>query len=175
MRMSEADYEYLIHTLSEARFRAAERAVAVRARVGVDHRLAQLGNASVGKIEGLLGEVRKLAAEKDWGRAKVTPERKPEIVATPERKPALVLPEPTAQTPGTNYTVPSALGPDHWMHGFLKDLVAQVRASNGITFEVAEKLLQQRKAAFLRDAETARRMVRAYPQLFNEASNLTGT
>lgn len=166
--MSEADYEYLIHTLTEARFRAAEIAVAVRARVGVDHKLAQLGNIAVGRIEGVLGDVRKLAAENEGGRSR--------FVAPAERKAAIVLPEPIPQTPSPAFTLPSGLGPDHWLHGFLKDLLAHIRVSNGITFEGAEKLLQQRKAAFLKDAETARRMMRTYPQLFSESSNQsTGT
>jgi|HubBroStandDraft_1064217.scaffolds.fasta_scaffold369959_1 hypothetical protein len=165
MRMSEADYEYLIHTLSEARFRAAEIAVSVRSRVGVDHKLAQLGNVAVSRIEGVLVDVRKLATENEGGRSR--------FVGAPERKAAIVLPEPIAQMPAPSFTLPSGLGPDHWLHGFLKDLLAQIRATNNITFENAEKLLQQRKAVFLRDAETARRMVRTYPQLFNEGSNQT--
>lgn len=165
MRLSEADFEYLIHTLSEARFRAAEIAVSVRARVGVDHKLAQLGNIAVSRIEGVLGDIRKLALEQEGGRSR--------IVATPERKGAIVLPEPNPQLPASGFTLPSGLGPDHWLHGFLKDLLAQIRVSNGITFEGAEKLLQQRKAIFLKDAEIARRMVRTYPQLFGESSNQT--
>jgi hypothetical protein len=168
MRMSEADFEYLIHTLSEARFRAAEIAVSVRARVGVDHSLAQLGNVAVTRIDGVLGDVRKLAVEQEGGRSR--------FIGAPERKAAIVLPEPNPQLPTPGFTLPSGLGPDHWLHGFLKDLIAQIRVSNGITFEGAEKLLQQRKAIFLRDAETARRMVRTYPQLFNDGSNqITGT
>jgi hypothetical protein len=168
MRMSEADYEYLIHTLSEARFRATEIAVSVRARVGLDHSLAQLGSLAVSKIDGVLGDVRKLAVEQEGGRSR--------FIGSPERKAALVLPEPNPQSQAAAFSLPSGLGPDHWLHGFLKDLTGQVRASNEITFEGAEKLLQQRKAVFLRDAETARRMIRTYPQLFSDGANQpTGT
>jgi hypothetical protein len=51
---------------------------------------------------------------------------------------------------------------------FVEDLTSQLRASGGITFEVAERLLQQRKDDFLRDFLVARRMYRTYPQLFPE-------
>lgn len=59
--MTEADFEYLIRTLSDARSRATELTVAVRARAGADHRLADLGHSAVSNIEKLLGEIRVLA------------------------------------------------------------------------------------------------------------------
>ena len=61
--MTESDLEYLIRTLSEARSRATELTVAVRARAGADHRLSNLGNSAVSNIEKLLREVRVLALD----------------------------------------------------------------------------------------------------------------
>jgi hypothetical protein len=51
---------------------------------------------------------------------------------------------------------------------FVNDLTSQTRNSGGVTFEVAERLLQQRKDDFLRDFLIARRMYRTYPHLFPE-------
>jgi hypothetical protein len=61
--MTESDFEYLFRTLSEARSRATELTVAVRARTGTDHRLAELGHSAVLNIEKLLREVRVLAMD----------------------------------------------------------------------------------------------------------------
>ncbi len=57
---------------------------------------------------------------------------------------------------------------------FVEDLTSQLRTSGGITFEVAERLLQQRKDDFLRDFLIARRMYRAYPRLFPEIQDEMG-
>ena len=58
--------------------------------------------------------------------------------------------------------------PDHWLPMFVEDLTWQLRRSGGISFEVAERLLQQRKDDFLKDFLIARRMYRTYPHLFPE-------
>ena len=58
---------------------------------------------------------------------------------------------------------------------FVEDLISQLRTSGGITFEVAERLLQQRKDDFLRDFLIARRMYRTYPRLFPEMQGEIGT
>ncbi len=60
------------------------------------------------------------------------------------------------------------LEPEHWLPMFVNDLTSQLRTSGGVTFEVAERLLQQRKDDFLRDFLIARRMYRTYPYLFPE-------
>jgi hypothetical protein len=51
LRITEADYEYPFHTLSEARSRATEIAVSISARVGIDHPMSKLANAAATKIE----------------------------------------------------------------------------------------------------------------------------
>ena len=144
--MTEADLEYLIRTLSEARSRATEIAVSVRARVGVEHRLAELGNSAVSKIETLLQDVRRFAA---GGPATATPHDIPaaRVVVKP---PAFV----------------AALESQNWVHAFVEELMSQSRSPGGVTFETAERLVQQHKQAFLQDLETARRMYRTYPHLF---------
>lgn len=58
--------------------------------------------------------------------------------------------------------------PEHWLPMFVEDLTTQLRTSGGISFELAERLLQQRKDDFLRDFLVARRMYRTYPHLFPE-------
>jgi len=64
--------------------------------------------------------------------------------------------------------------PEHWLPMFVEDLTAQLRTAGGITFEVAERLLQQRKDDFLRDFLVARRMYRTYPHLFPEIQREMG-
>ena len=68
----------------------------------------------------------------------------------------------------TPFAAQAGLEPEHWLPMFVQDLISQLRASGGITFEVAERLLQQRKDDFLRDFLVARRMYRTYPHLFPE-------
>ncbi len=58
---------------------------------------------------------------------------------------------------------------------FVNDLTSQLRTSGGVTFEVAERLLQQRKDDFLRDFLVARRMYRTYPRLFPEIQGRAGS
>jgi hypothetical protein len=73
-----------------------------------------------------------------------------------------------------SFATRAGLEPEHWLSMFVEDLTTQLRASGGITFEVAERLLQQRKDDFLRDFLVARRMYRTYPRLFPEIQSETG-
>jgi hypothetical protein len=57
---------------------------------------------------------------------------------------------------------------EHWLLAFLEDLLAQFRASREISFEEVQRSLQQHEQEFLKDLETARRMYRTYPGLFQE-------
>ena len=65
----------------------------------------------------------------------------------------------------------AGVDPEHWLLAFMEDLLAQFRASDEISFEATQRLLQQHEQAFLKDLETARRMCRAYPHLFQEESS----
>jgi len=58
--------------------------------------------------------------------------------------------------------------PEHWLNVLVNDLTEQFRTSGEMTFETMERVLQQRKEAYRRDLETARRMYRTYPRLFEE-------
>ena len=138
--MTESDFEYLFRTLSEARSRATELTVAVCARAGTNHRLADLGHTAVANIEKLLREVRVLARDQAQSTTRV---------------PA-VEPTPSAAA------VPSG----HWLQSLIDDLIAHSRAPIDVSFETVERLVQQHKRAFLKDLETARRMYRVYPHLF---------
>jgi len=142
--MTESDLEYLFRTLSEARSRATELMVAVRARTGADHRLSNLGNSAVSNIEKLLREVRVLALDR---------------VEYDKPAPA-AAPMPHAATPQS----------EHWLQSFIGDLVAHSRAHDEVSFETVELLLQRHKQNFLKDLETARRMYRVYPHLFRAES-----
>ena len=73
------------------------------------------------------------------------------------------------------FAVQSGLEPEHWLPMFVNDLVSQIRTSGGVTFEVAERLLQQRKDDFLRDFLIARKMYRTYPRLFPEIQGQVGS
>ncbi len=68
----------------------------------------------------------------------------------------------------------AGLEPEHWLLMFVRDLTAQLGASGGVNFEIAERLLQQRKDEFLRDFLIARRMYRTYPRLFPELQGAEG-
>jgi hypothetical protein len=167
LRISEADYEYLLHTLSEARSRATEIAVSISARLGTDHRLAVLATGAALKVERVLHEVRKNAAGESDPKAKVYEMPTASVAAAPVRKPAIA--ETTASPqPWASFSAEAGVGPEHWLSSFVDDLMAQVRASGAIGFETAERLLQQRKDTFLQDLETTRRMYRNYPHLFRE-------
>jgi hypothetical protein len=66
--------------------------------------------------------------------------------------------------------VGAGLDSEHWLLAFIEDLLAQFRGSGEINFEDAQRLLQQQEQTFLRDLETAQRMYRTYPRLFQEDS-----
>src|ERR1700693_4657397 len=134
--MTESDLEYLIRTLSEARSRATDLTVAVRARAGVDHRLADLGHSAVSNIEKLLREVRVLALDR-------------------------IQYDTPAPTPRAGIAQS-----EHWLQSFIGDLIGHSRAPDEVSFETIERLLQEYKTTFLKDLETARRMYRVYPHLF---------
>ena len=57
---------------------------------------------------------------------------------------------------------------EHWLDALVNDLTEQFRVSGEMTFETMERVLQQHKEAYRRDQETARRMYRTYPQLFED-------
>jgi hypothetical protein len=138
--MTESDLEYLIRTLSEARSRATELTVPIRARAGADHRLVELVQSAVLNIEKLLREVRVLALDRIEYDAPA-----PAAAATPRV--------------GTRQS-------EHWLQGFIGDLIGRSGAPDDVSFETVEQLLQQYKQTFLKDLETARRMYRVYPHLF---------
>jgi len=65
----------------------------------------------------------------------------------------------------------AALNSEHWLLGFLDDLLGQFRASGDISFEAVQRLLQQHEQIYLKDVETARRMYRTYPRQFQQDSS----
>jgi hypothetical protein len=159
MRMTDADLEYLVRALSEARSRATEITVSVRARVGVEHQLGGLGNSVVSKIERLLDEVRRYAVSDSETSA--APVEAPPI-ATAQIAPIL----PHASPPSAESL--SSVGDEagHWLHAFISDITENFRASSRITFATVEESLRRHKLAFTKDLEIARRMYRTYPLLF---------
>ena len=161
--MTEADYEYLLRALSEARSRATEIAIAVRGHVGVEHRLSKLGNSAVSQIESVLRDMRRVASEESEAvnSENVRPAPKPETRAVAQR----------AKEPAGSFapSAPAAdLAAQHWFPAFVNELLERYQAAGGITFEVVERVLEERKEAFMKDLEIARRMHRTYPQLFQE-------
>ena len=74
----------------------------------------------------------------------------------------------------TDFAAHAGLEPEHWWPMFVSDLTAQLRSTGAVTFEIAERLLQQRKDEFLRDFLIARRMYRTYPRLFPEIKGTLG-
>jgi len=143
--MTESDFEYLLRTLSEARSRATELTVAVRARAGADHRLAGLSYSAVSNIEKLLRKVRVLALDQAKSKGSA----------------------PLADQTSSRASVRS----EHWLQSFIGELIICAGASDDVSFETVERILHQHKQAFQRDLETARRMYRVYPHLFS-ADNL---
>lgn len=165
MPITEADYEYLLRTLSEARSKAAEIAFTVRSRLGGGHRLSELGSSAVSQIETVLQGVRATAQDESKG-------ARSEEVRSPVQHPT-----ERSKTPAENgVRAPPAPQPlrdqepalEHWFPGFVNEVLEQFRASGGITFETVEHALQQRKQAFMTDLEIARRMYRTYPHLFDQ-------
>ncbi len=159
--MTESDFEFLIRTLSEARSRATELTVAVRARAGADHRLAALGHSAVSNIEKLLQEVRVLAVDQSQ------PAR-PRVVEKAEEKAEPARPSEEAFAGAHQSRVPS----EHWVRSFIDDLNSRCEGPGEISFESVERLLELHKRTFLEDLETARRMYRVYPHLFKAANSL---
>jgi hypothetical protein len=173
----EADFELLIRTLSEARSRATELAASIGVRLGTDHRLAELANAASSRIENLLREVRSSAVENPDTAGGLAGLRDALHTETHPTSPAPVDPPesmPTGVQAMAPFAVRAELEPEHWLSMFVEDLSLQVRSAGGITFEVAERLLQQRKDDFLRDFLVACRMYRTYPRLFPELKGDAG-
>jgi hypothetical protein len=174
LHIPEADFEELIRTLSEARSRATELATSISARLGTEHRLAVLANAASVRIESMLREVRSSAmqgTDTAGGLAELQGALQTE---TQPVTPAPVNPSdhiPSGMEAMTAFAAQAGLELEHWLPMFVNDLNSQVRTSGGITFELAERLLQQRKDDFLRDFLIARRMYRTYPHLFPEIQN----
>jgi hypothetical protein len=182
LQIPEADFEYLIRTLSEARSRATELAASIGARLGAEHRLAELAYAASTRIENMLREVRTSATEDSETAADLAglqgalrPE-KVTVLSTAEPRPAISGADVSGRAilRTAAFAEQTGLEPEHWLPMFVEDLASQIRASGGITFEVAERLLQQRKDDFLRDFLVARRMYRTYPHLFPEITGEMG-
>jgi hypothetical protein len=169
LHIPEADFEQLIRTLSEARSRATELAASIRARLGTEHQLAELANAASLNIETVLREVRASATEpQETGTGALTHTVTPTTLNSSE-----LMPRGTQAM--TDFAAHAGLEPEHWWPMFVNDLTAQLRASGQVTFEVAERLLQQRKDDFLRDFLIARKMYRTYPHLFPEIQGRMGS
>jgi len=160
--MTEADYEYLSRTLSDARSRATEIAVGVRSRVGAEHRIAELGDAAIAQIEYVLREVRQIAA--DPSSTSQTPSFKSAAQQT-ARLPIRQAEETDSSDLAALLASVAQRNSQHWFPAFLNDVLAQSRSSDEITFDEVERLLQAHKQAFFEDLETARRMYRNYPHL----------
>jgi hypothetical protein len=174
----EADFEHLIRILSEARSRATELAASIGARVGTEHRLAELANAASSRIENMLREVRSSATEGSdmaGGLAELQgalqTEMQPVTPPLPQSSASAAVEGDVMAAIATK----AGLEPEHWLLMFVNDLILQLGASGGINFEVAERLLQQRKDDFLRDFLIARRMYRTYPRLFPEIQGEAGS
>jgi hypothetical protein len=59
--------------------------------------------------------------------------------------------------------------PEHWLYGLVNELTEQFRTTGEMTFETLERVVEREKEDYRRDLETARRMVRTYPHLFEES------
>jgi hypothetical protein len=174
----EADFEQLIRTLSEARSRATELAASIRARLGTEHQLAELANAASLRIEGVLREVRASATQAPEISSGLTELRGALQTETKPVTPATVNPSehmPMGTQALADFAAQAGLESEHWLPMFVNDLISQIRTSGGVTFEVAERLLQQRKDDFLRDFLIARKMYRTYPRLFPEIQGHMGS
>jgi alpha-amylase/alpha-mannosidase (GH57 family) len=57
----------------------------------------------------------------------------------------------------------------HWLFALVNELTEQFGESGEMTFETIERVLQQHKENYRTDLETARRMYRTYPHLFEPA------
>jgi hypothetical protein len=166
LRITEADYEYLLHTLSEARSRATEIAASLSGRVGREHPLAQLANAAALNVERVLRGVQRNASEPLEAVPKVfeISSGAPTVAAAPPASP----PNAMQELPWASFSRETGVGPEHWVSQFVDDLMLQVRASGAITFDTAGRLLEQHRQSFERDLAITRRMVRNYPHFFTE-------
>jgi 3-oxoacyl-ACP reductase-like protein len=174
----EADLERLIRTLSEARARSTELAASISARLGTDHPLAELANAASSRIENMLRELQTSAAERSpsGGLAELRGALETDVQPlAPRSDHPVTPPAPAVGAEVASIGATAGLDSEHWLSMFVNDLVAQLRTSGGITFEVAERLLQQRKDDFLRNFLIARRMYRTYPRLFPEIQQDAGS
>ncbi len=175
--ISEADFELLIRILSDARSRATELATSIGARLGTDHRLAELANAASSRIENMLREVRISATELSepaGGLAELQGALQSEVELVSPTPLSPSEQQPPQPDPIVTIAAQAGLEPEHWLLMFVRDLTAQLGASGGVNFEIAERLLQQRKDEFLRDFLIARRMYRTYPRLFPELQGAEG-
>jgi len=164
----EADFEYLIRTLSDARSRATELAVSIGSRLGTEHRLTELANTAASNIEITLRDIRNAAAEKTESGIGLKDLQQALQTGTQPVAPVQVTSSPL---PATSFAAAAGLDAEHWLSTFVDALLAQAHTAGGITFEGTERLLQQRKDEFLRDFLTARRMYRTYPRLFPELAD----
>ena len=166
MRITEADYEYLLHTLSDARSRATEIVASVSARVGREHPLAKLATSVASNVEGVLRGVQRNAAD--------PVEAAPKVFEISSGAPAASsvtsasAPNPIEERPWAPFTHETGLGPEHWVSQFVDDLMREVRASGAITFDIAGRILEHHQQTFEHDLAVARRMVRNYPHFFIE-------
>jgi hypothetical protein len=163
--MTDADIEYLVRALSEARSRATEITVSVRARVGVEHKLGELGNSAVSRIEMLLQEIRKFAvSDSDGGTGPV----KAVSMAVPAKEGnAQIEPVAPSAAPLSPEWLPLERDQGgHWLHSFISEITERYCASGRITFEAVEEALRRHKQTVAKDIETTRRMYRTYPRLF---------
>lgn len=169
MHLPEADLEYLIRTLSDARSRATELAVSLGSRLGSEHRLTELANAAASNIENTLRDVRTAAIDKSAGDAGLSDLQSALQIGTQPVAPQ----ESHSPISSTSFAASAGLDPEHWLSVFVDELLALARTSGGITFERVERMLQLRKDDFLRDFLIARRMYRTYPRLFPELAEET--
>ncbi|HTW67704.1 MAG TPA: hypothetical protein VME17_23970 [Bryobacteraceae bacterium] len=172
MQLPEADLEYLIRTLSDARSRATELAVSLGSRLGSEHRLTELANTAASNIETTLRDIRNAATGESAAGTGLSDLQS--ALRTGTQPVAVVKETLTSPPPPTiSFAASAGLDGEHWLSVLVDELLAQARTSGGITFERVERMLQQRKDEFLRDFLTARRMYRTYPRLFPEIADET--
>jgi len=59
---------------------------------------------------------------------------------------------------------------DHWLACYIRNLLHNYKANNGLDFATAEALLAQEKETFERELAMARRFYRLYPSLVDDAT-----
>ena len=177
MYIPEADFDHLIRILSEARSRATELAASIGAGLGTEHPLSELASAASWRIENMMRELQ-ISAVEDPQHAGGLAELHGALRHETQSVTPATANSPEHITTGMHamaaFATQAGLEPEHWLPMFVDDLIAQLRTSGGITFEMAERLLQQRKDEFLKDFLIARRMYRTYPRLFRELQGEAG-